>query len=173
MRAARSASPSVPPTSVASATWRAASRRATATAARAWAFRWRPSPGPTRRWPRWPRRRHERSPAVPQALAPAWGLQSQEGTLMSTTQSLLVELLVEELPPKALKRLGDVFAASLLEGLKSRGLAAEHAVVSGFATPRRLAAHVSAVHALAADQEVTRKVMPLSVALDASGRPTA
>ena len=92
---------------------------------------------------------------------------------MSTTQSLLVELLVEELPPKALKRLGDVFAASLLEGLKSRGLAAEHAVVSGFATPRRLAAHVSAVHALAADQEVTRKVMPLSVALDASGRPTA
>ena len=92
---------------------------------------------------------------------------------MSTTQSLLVELLVEELPPKALKRLGDVFAASLLEGLKSRGLTAEHAVVSGFATPRRLAAHVSAVHALAADQEVTRKVMPLSVALDASGRPTA
>jgi len=92
---------------------------------------------------------------------------------MSTTQSLLVELLVEELPPKALKRLGDVFAASLLEGLKSRGLAAEHAVVSGFATPRRLAAHVSAVHSLAADQEVTRKVMPLSVALDASGRPTA
>ena len=57
---------------------------------------------------------------------------------------LLVELFTEELPPKALKRLGDVFAASLLEGLKSRGLAAEHAVVNGFATPRRLAAHVAA-----------------------------
>jgi glycyl-tRNA synthetase beta chain len=92
---------------------------------------------------------------------------------MSTTQSLLVELLAEELPPKALRRLGDAFATSLLEGLKSRGLTGEHATVTGFATPRRLAAHVSAVHAVAADQEVTRKVMPVSVALDAAGEPTA
>ncbi|MFI4930396.1 MAG: glycine--tRNA ligase subunit beta [Burkholderiales bacterium] len=92
---------------------------------------------------------------------------------MSTTQSLLVELLVEELPPKALKRLGDAFAAGLLEGLKSRGLAGEHATVTAYATPRRLAAHVSAVHAVAADQQVTRKVMPVSVALDAAGKPTA
>jgi glycyl-tRNA synthetase beta chain len=91
---------------------------------------------------------------------------------MSTTQSLLVELLVEELPPKALKRLGDAFASSLLEGLRSRGLVSEHSAVTGFATPRRLAAHVSGVHAIAADQEVTRKVMPLSVAIDASGNPT-
>ncbi|HEY6510657.1 MAG TPA: glycine--tRNA ligase subunit beta [Burkholderiaceae bacterium] len=92
---------------------------------------------------------------------------------MSTTQSLLVELRVEELPPKALRRLGDAFAAGLLDGLKSRGLSGEHAAVTGYATPRRLAAHVSAVHAVAADQEVTRKVMPLSVALDASGKPSA
>jgi len=91
---------------------------------------------------------------------------------MSSTQSLLVELLVEELPPKALKRLGDALATSLLEGLKSRGLTGEHATVTGYATPRRLAAHVSAVHAVAADQEVTRKVVPVSVALDASGKPT-
>ena len=91
---------------------------------------------------------------------------------MSSTQSLLVELLVEELPPKALKRLGDAFAAALLDGLKSRGLAGEHAAVTSYATPRRLAAHVSAVHVVAADQEVTRKVMPVSVALDANGKPT-
>ncbi len=91
---------------------------------------------------------------------------------MSTTQSLLVELLVEELPPKALKRLGDAFASSLLEGLRSRGLLSEHSAVTGFATPRRLAAHMSGVHAIAADQEVTRKVMPVSVAIDASGKPT-
>jgi len=92
---------------------------------------------------------------------------------MSATQSLLVELLVEELPPKALKRLGEAFASSLTDALKSRGLAGEHSAVSGFATPRRLAAHVSAVHAVAADQEVVRKVMPVSVALDASGKPSA
>jgi len=88
------------------------------------------------------------------------------------TQSLLVELRVEELPPKALKRLGEAFAQGLLSALKTRGLAGEHSAVTGYATPRRLAAHVSAVHAVAADQEATRKVMPLSVALDASGRPT-
>jgi glycyl-tRNA synthetase beta chain len=91
---------------------------------------------------------------------------------MSTTHNLLVELLVEELPPKSLKRFGEVFAATLIDGLKSRGLTGEHAAVTGYATPRRLAAHVSSVHAAAADQEVTRKVMPVSVALDAAGRPT-
>ena len=41
------------------------------------------------------------------------GRTGQEGGVMSTTQSLLVELLVEELPPKALKRLGDAFAAGV------------------------------------------------------------
>ncbi|HEU5293231.1 MAG TPA: glycine--tRNA ligase subunit beta [Burkholderiaceae bacterium] len=91
---------------------------------------------------------------------------------MSSTQSLLVELLAEELPPKALKRLGEVFASSLLQGLKSRGLAGEHSAVTGFATPRRLAAHVSAVHAVAPSQEELRKVMPMSVAFDAAGTPT-
>jgi glycyl-tRNA synthetase beta chain len=93
--------------------------------------------------------------------------------MTSHAHSLLIELLVEELPPKALKRLGEAFASSLLEGLKSRGLAGEHSAVVGFATPRRLAAHVSAVHAVAADQEVVRKVMPSSVAFDATGKPTA
>jgi glycyl-tRNA synthetase beta chain len=90
-----------------------------------------------------------------------------------TGKNLLVELLVEELPPKALKRLGEAFAARLFEGLKSRGLAGAHSALTAYATPRRLAAHVSAVQALAADQEVVRKVMPSSVALDAQGRPTA
>ena len=33
-----------------------------------------------------------------------------------TTQNLLVELLVEELPPKVLKKLGDAFAQSVWAG---------------------------------------------------------
>jgi glycyl-tRNA synthetase beta chain len=37
-----------------------------------------------------------------------------------TTKNLLVELFVEELPPKALKRLGDAFALGLASSLKSR-----------------------------------------------------
>jgi len=89
-----------------------------------------------------------------------------------STHNLLVELLVEELPPKALRRLGDAFAHELAASLKAQGLAGEHSSVTAFATPRRLAAHVSAVAPVAADREVLRKVMPVSVALDKPGKPT-
>jgi len=89
------------------------------------------------------------------------------------TRNLLVELLVEELPPKSLKRMGEEFGRMLHDGLASTGLLAPHSAVIAYATPRRLAALVSAVHAVAPDQEVVRKVMPVSVALDAQGRPTA
>jgi glycyl-tRNA synthetase beta chain len=92
---------------------------------------------------------------------------------MSATRNLLVELFVEELPPKALKRLGEEFAAHLFEGLKAQGLATAPSAFTAYATPRRLAAHVSAVLAVAPDQELTRKVMPVSVALDGAGKPTA
>ena len=62
-----------------------------------------------------------------------------------TTQNLLVELFVEELPPKALKKLGEAFASTLAASLQSQGLASADAVVTPFATPRRLAAHITAV----------------------------
>ncbi|MCY1162714.1 MAG: glycine--tRNA ligase subunit beta [Pseudomonadota bacterium] len=89
-----------------------------------------------------------------------------------TTQNLLVELFVEELPPKALKKLGDAFAGVLLEQLKSQGLAAADAVLTSFASPRRLAAHITAVAAQAADKAVSQKLMPVAVGLDASGNAT-
>ena len=44
-----------------------------------------------------------------------------------TTQNLLVELFTEELPPKALQKLGEAFAGRLLEQLRAQGLAAEGA----------------------------------------------
>ncbi len=89
-----------------------------------------------------------------------------------TNKNLLVELFVEELPPKALKKLGDAFAGVLAEQLKAQGLAAADAVVTPFASPRRLAAHVTGVAAKAADKAVSQKLMPVSVGLDASGAPT-
>ncbi len=91
---------------------------------------------------------------------------------MSTTKNLLVELFVEELPPKALKKIGAVFATTLASSLKAQGLAGEHSAVTPFASPRRLAVHVSAVAAQAADKRVTHKLMPVSVAFDASGQLT-
>ncbi len=86
--------------------------------------------------------------------------------------NLLVELFVEELPPKALKKLGEAFANALADSLKAQGLAAADAVVTPFASPRRLAVHVSQVAAKAADQAVQQKLMPVAVGLDASGQAT-
>ena len=85
---------------------------------------------------------------------------------------LLVELFTEELPPRALKRLGDAFCEGIVEGLRSRGLAAEGVRVDGFATPRRLAARVAAVAALAPDRSVEVKGPSVKVGLDAAGVPT-
>ena len=89
-----------------------------------------------------------------------------------STQNLLVELFVEELPPKALKKLGEAFAGTLFEQLKTQGLTADDSVVTPYASPRRLAAHITHVAAKAADKAVQQKLMPVSVALDAQGQPT-
>ena len=88
------------------------------------------------------------------------------------TQNLLVELLVEELPPKALKKLGLAFASVLADSLKAQGLAAPDAMVTDYASPRRLAVHVFAVAEHAADKAVSQKLMPVAVGLDASGNAT-
>ena len=89
-----------------------------------------------------------------------------------THQNLLVELFVEELPPKALKKLGESFANVLFEQLRDAGLTGANAVVTPYASPRRLAAHVTQVAAQAADKAVQQKLMPVTVGLDASGNAT-
>jgi glycyl-tRNA synthetase beta chain len=92
-----------------------------------------------------------------------------------TTQNLLVELFVEELPPKALNKLGAAFSNVLAEQLKVQGLVASagaDAVVTAFASPRRLAAHVTGVLAQGADKAVQQKLMPVAVGLDAAGNAT-
>ena len=89
-----------------------------------------------------------------------------------STQNLLVELFVEELPPKALKKLGEVFATVLADSLKAQGLAPADAVVTPYASPRRLAVHVTAVQDKAADKAQQIKLMPVAVGLGADGQPT-
>ena len=87
--------------------------------------------------------------------------------------NLLVELLVEELPPKALKKLGAAFAGVLAEQLQAQGLAEADVRLTSYASPRRLAALFSDVAARAPDRPVSHKLMPVSVGLDASGAPTS
>ena len=89
-----------------------------------------------------------------------------------SSKNLLVELFVEELPPKALKKLGDAFAGAVLESLKSQALTALNSEVKAYASPRRLALHINDVVAQAEDKAVSQKLMPVSVGLDASGNAT-
>ena len=107
-----------------------------------------------------------------------------------TTENLLLELFVEELPPKALQTLGSAFAQVLSEELAKSGLldkqvAAENppdgrqpaakpgfSLVQRFASPRRLGAYITNVSSQAADKAVSQKLMPVSVGLDASGNAT-
>ena len=91
---------------------------------------------------------------------------------MVGTHNLLVELFVEELPPKALNKLGEAFGSALQQGLRAQGLVDESSAVNLFATPRRLAARISHVLAVAPDKPVSVKLMPVAVALDPSGQPT-
>ena len=89
-----------------------------------------------------------------------------------THPNLLVELFVEELPPKALQKLGDAFAGVLLEQLKAQGLTSPDSQLTAYASPRRLAAHITEVAATAADKAVSHKLMPVAVGLAADGQPT-
>ncbi len=87
-------------------------------------------------------------------------------------QSLFVELLVEELPPKALKKLGEAFADLITRSLQFQKIASADSVKTVYATPRRLGLHLSNVLAKAPDQPKSIKLMPKSVGFDASGNQT-
>src|SRR5450830_34431 len=89
-----------------------------------------------------------------------------------STKNLLVELFVEELPPKALKKLGEAFSSVLFEALKSQGLTSDDSKVTAYASPRRLAAHITQVPMQAADKALSQKLMPMTVGFDAAGNAT-
>ena len=90
-----------------------------------------------------------------------------------STDNLLVELFVEELPPKALQKLGDAFAQELAAQLRAQGLATADSVVTPFASPRRLAAYVTAVASESPEQSTVVKLMPRKVGYSDAGTQTA
>jgi glycyl-tRNA synthetase beta chain len=83
-------------------------------------------------------------------------------------ETLLVELLTEELPPKALKRLSQAFCGALTEDLREDGLLAEQHETKAFATPRRLAASISGVLAKAPDKVIDIQGPNVKAGLDAA-----
>ena len=99
---------------------------------------------------------------------------------MSAQKNLLVELLVEELPPKALKKLGESFSSELVRSLMLQGLVTadlafpdiERDYVRRFASPRRLALHLKNVYTQAPGTDEHIKLMPIKVGLGADGQAT-
>lgn len=87
-----------------------------------------------------------------------------------STDTLLVELGTEELPPKALKSLGLAFRDGIVAGLAQREL--PHGEVQWFATPRRLAVQIADVQLRSADKSVELLGPPADRARDAAGNWT-
>src|SRR5690554_1478752 len=87
-------------------------------------------------------------------------------------QPLLVELLTEELPPKALQKLGEAFAEGIHKTLQQHDLLADTCTVTDYATPRRLAVRLSAVLSQAPDRDYTEKLMPAKIGLSEQGEIT-
>ncbi|MBQ4829372.1 glycine--tRNA ligase subunit beta [Alteromonas sp. MMG017] len=86
------------------------------------------------------------------------------------TENCLIELGTEELPPKALKSLGEAFAQQFEAALSAAELS--FTSVSWFAAPRRLAVYVSALAESQADKTVEKRGPAVSAAFDADGNPT-
>jgi glycyl-tRNA synthetase beta chain len=87
-------------------------------------------------------------------------------------QTLLVEVLTEELPPRALRRLGEAFGKSLRADLDRDELLDRHSEMRWFATPRRLAVQITHVREVAPDKPVELQGPSVKVGLDAQGQPT-
>lgn len=87
-------------------------------------------------------------------------------------ETLLIELLTEELPPKSLERLSITFTDEVLAALREQALAGEDSTCIRFATPRRLAMTIKNVLPQQPDRTLERKGPAVATGLDAEGKPT-
>lgn len=87
-----------------------------------------------------------------------------------SAKDFLVELGTEELPPKALKSLGEAFLAGIEKGMKAAGLT--YAAARCYAAPRRLAVQIDQLAVQQPDRTVNLDGPPLQAAYDANGNPT-
>ena len=84
-----------------------------------------------------------------------------------STETLLIELGTEELPPKALKKLAVTFLEQIKWQLDSAELAYEE--IKWFATPRRMAVVVSQLVGRQADKIIDKRGPAVNVAFDVDG----
>jgi glycyl-tRNA synthetase beta chain len=86
------------------------------------------------------------------------------------TNDFLVEILTEELPPKALPKLIKAFYDQVIDGVKKSGLNFKES--QSFATPRRLAILIQDLNEKQQEQNIERKGPALTAAYDKEGNPT-
>ena len=86
--------------------------------------------------------------------------------MSNAVRNLLVELLVEELPPKSLWKLGNSFATELFEQLNAQRLLEETSRATAYASPRRLGVHITDVRSGAPERVEKKKLMPSSIAFN-------
>ena len=87
-------------------------------------------------------------------------------------KSLFVELQTEELPPKALKKLSEAFAAGVEKSLAAQSLLTEKSTVKVFGAPRRMGVRITEVLEKSPDTAFEQRLVPVRVGLDADGNPT-
>ena len=88
-------------------------------------------------------------------------------------KSLFVELQTEELPPKALKKLSEAFAAGVNKSLQAQSILGEGSTFKAFGAPRRMGVLVTNVLEKSPDKAFDQRLVPVRVGLDAEGKPTA
>ena len=91
-----------------------------------------------------------------------------------SSQSLLIELGTEELPPKLLSKLSAAFSTEILNGLLEAELLTKEQVrnATSFATPRRLGVLVDEVLAGQPDQTIERRGPAVQAAFNQQGKAT-
>jgi glycyl-tRNA synthetase beta chain len=86
-----------------------------------------------------------------------------------SSKSLLIELFVEELPPKVLQKLGDAFADDIFYSLRRLNFAEADSIKTSYASPRRLAVHITKVRDRCPDSQIRKKLVPIHLAFDLNG----
>ncbi|WP_120810952.1 glycine--tRNA ligase subunit beta [Vogesella indigofera] len=87
------------------------------------------------------------------------------------TATLLIELLTEELPPKALEKLAASFADTITDELKKLQFVASNVQSHVFASPRRLAVQIPTVAAIQPEQHSVRRGPAVASGMK-DGQPT-
>ncbi len=89
---------------------------------------------------------------------------------MSDRADFLFEIGTEELPPRALRKLGEALDGGVREGLKKAAL--DYNETHWYAAPRRLAIHVTGLETAQADAIDERRGPAVTAAFDDDGLPT-